>query len=209
MNYLEGCNDSSNMCKTWIKEAWFPEWCNGKHKSNTAKGYFGGMTLRETCQHSCGGCPAVDANTETNRRENSTTEYSGLDGLRGRTTVIDENTSTQQLVLTTLTPILTTEVSGRKALEFFNIIMHYIFKNTILWYKSSFDITAPKKVLGEWKNSGQCKSIGKNPTCGSGLQTQTRNCTDGTLEKCTKQDSERQISCFIAGTALPECKSKF
>ena len=122
MNYLEGCNDSSNMCKTWIKEAWFPEWCNGKHKFNTAKGYFGGMTLRETCQHSCGGCPAVDANTETNRRKNSTTEYSGLDGLRGRTTVIDENTSTQQLVLTTLTPILTTEVSGRKALEFFNII---------------------------------------------------------------------------------------
>ena len=121
MNYLEGCNDSSNMCKNWIKEAWFPEWCDGKHKSNIAKGYFGGMTLMETCQRSCGGCPAVDANTETTLKEYSTTKY-GLDGLIGRTTVIDENTTTQQQVLTNLTAILTTEVSGRKGLEFFDII---------------------------------------------------------------------------------------
>ena len=55
-NYLEGCNDSSDLCKTWIKEDWFPEWCKGKHKSNTAKGYFGGMTLMDTCKSSCGGC---------------------------------------------------------------------------------------------------------------------------------------------------------
>ena len=102
------------MCKTWIKEAWFPEWCNGKHKSNIAKGYFGGMTLMETCQRSCGGCLAVDAKNETNLKEYSTTENNGLDGLRGRTTVIDEDTSTQKQVLTTLTPISTTEVSGRK-----------------------------------------------------------------------------------------------
>ena len=53
---LDGCNDSTSLCKIWKEEKWFSEWCTGRHKSKNAKGYFGGNTLMETCRHSCGGC---------------------------------------------------------------------------------------------------------------------------------------------------------
>ena len=66
----------------------------------------------------------------------------------------------------------------------------------------------PNKTLGKWKNSGSCKAVGDDPTCGPGIQHQTRDCVNGTQEKCTKEDTERQKDCFYAGTSLPECKSK-
>ena len=56
MYVSEGCNDSSKLCEVWKNETWFKEWCTGKHKESTAKGYFGGKTLMETCRNSCEGC---------------------------------------------------------------------------------------------------------------------------------------------------------
>ena len=62
------------------------------------------------------------------------------------------------------------------------------------------------KVLGGWQNEGPCNAIGDDPTCGQGNQVQNRPCTDGTVEKCTKEEKKRTISCEIAGTALPDCR---
>ena len=64
------------------------------------------------------------------------------------------------------------------------------------------------KVLGEWANEGSCHADGDDPTCGAGSQQQKRTCTDGTIDKCTAEDTERTVTCQIAGTALPVC-SKF
>merc|ERR1711997_1153351 len=47
-----------------------------------------------------------------------------------------------------------------------------------------------------------------HPECGEGTQAQTRECTDGTNDKCTPEDKERVVSCAVAGTALPKCGAK-
>ena len=63
------------------------------------------------------------------------------------------------------------------------------------------------KVLGiDWQNEGPCNGIGNDPTCGEGIQLQTRHCDDGTKDKCTDEEKQRTISCEDAGTALPDCR---
>ena len=62
-----------------------------------------------------------------------------------------------------------------------------------------------EKVLGVWANDGTCVATGDDPTCGPGTQRQTRECTDGTTDKCVDADVEQNIPCSEAGTALPEC----
>ena len=62
-----------------------------------------------------------------------------------------------------------------------------------------------EKVLGAWANDGTCVATGDNPSCGPGTQRQTRECTDGTTDKCVDSDVEQSIPCSEAGTALPEC----
>ena len=62
------------------------------------------------------------------------------------------------------------------------------------------------KTFGPWENDGVCVGTGQNPACGPGRQTQTRTCSDGTLEKCgDSDDTERSVSCSAAGTSLVAC----
>ena len=61
------------------------------------------------------------------------------------------------------------------------------------------------KVLGDWTNVGACVATGGN-NCGPGVQTQTRTCTDGTVDPCTTADTTTQtVSCADTDTALPDC----
>ena len=62
------------------------------------------------------------------------------------------------------------------------------------------------KVLGDWKNEGPCDGKGDDPTCGKGSQVQTRDCTDGTVDKCMDDEKQRTITCEDAGTELPDCR---
>ena len=64
-----------------------------------------------------------------------------------------------------------------------------------------------EKQLGKWSNEGECVATGEDKTCGPGTQTQTRECTDGTIDLCTAEDTSRVVSCTIAKTALPACKA--
>ena len=50
-----------------------------------------------------------------------------------------------------------------------------------------------------------CQGAAPNPECGPGTQSQSRNCTDGTADKCEVNDISRVVSCAIAGTVLPAC----
>ena len=61
------------------------------------------------------------------------------------------------------------------------------------------------KLLGDWVNDGMCIQVGDDPTCGDGSQGQLRNCKDGTVDKCTDEDTNRAVSCEEAGSALPDC----
>ena len=65
--------------------------------------------------------------------------------------------------------------------------------------------TTVEKQFGNWANAGECEAAGTNSSCGPGLQTQIRNCTDGTTDKCTDADTNQNISCADAGTGLRDC----
>ena len=67
-----------------------------------------------------------------------------------------------------------------------------------------FYLTA-SKILGEWANEGSCNGEGEDITCGPGSQHQRRACTDGTIDKCTAEETQRTVTCEVAGTALPVC----
>jgi hypothetical protein len=69
--------------------------------------------------------------------------------------------------------------------------------------KADFCVAA--KILGDWANEGSCNGEGTDPTCGAGSQQQKRTCTDGTLDKCTDEETRRTVTCAVAGTALPVC----
>ena len=63
-----------------------------------------------------------------------------------------------------------------------------------------------RKVVGDvWTHVGGCEGSPDHPECGEGTQAQSRECTDGTNDKCTPEDKERVVSCAVAGTALPKC----
>ena len=70
------------------------------------------------------------------------------------------------------------------------------------------------KQLGNWTNDGTCVATGyrslphRSLACGPGIQRQTRNCTDGTIDKCSQSDMEQYILCSDAGTAFPLCTGK-
>ena len=66
--------------------------------------------------------------------------------------------------------------------------------------KISCNLRDCPKILGDWTNVDECKAYGTDPTCGSGNQTQTRLCVDGTNDKCTESDGIRIVSCN-----LPDC----
>merc|ERR1712020_691060 len=67
---------------------------------------------------------------------------------------------------------------------------------------------ANHKIVGDsWTNEGVCEGNPGHPDCGPETQTQTRECTDGTIDLCTAEDTTRVVSCAIAKTALPACKA--
>jgi len=67
------------------------------------------------------------------------------------------------------------------------------------------DTCVAPKTFGEWANEGSCHGEGDDPTCGAGSQQQKRTCTDGTIDKCTTTETQRTVTCEVAGTALPVC----
>ena len=81
------------------------------------------------------------------------------------------------------------------------------------YLKNSFlkriSIAAPKAQIGTWENVGQCIGTGKDPSCGPGIQNQTRSCIDGTQEKCSEFDLERIAPCHWADSTLPDCEGLF
>ena len=65
------------------------------------------------------------------------------------------------------------------------------------------------KKVGNWTNNGGCEATGANKTCGPGNQKQKRNCTHGTIVRCTAADMERSITCTEAETKLVDCPKLF
>ena len=61
------------------------------------------------------------------------------------------------------------------------------------------------KKLGHWINDGVCQASNGIANCGPGLQKQTRSCVDGTVDKCSANDTEQTISCEDAGSSLSPC----
>ena len=59
------------------------------------------------------------------------------------------------------------------------------------------------KTVGKWTTRGTCKSA--VPGCGPGTTTQIRDCANGTIDKCSKDDMERTVSCSDAGIQQPYC----
>jgi hypothetical protein len=49
-------------------------------------------------------------------------------------------------------------------------------------------------------------ATGKDKSCGPGLVTQIRNCTDGTIDKCRLEDIQISSTCRDADIQLPDCK---
>ena len=56
------------------------------------------------------------------------------------------------------------------------------------------------KVLGHWDTSGPCQGDDSEKLCGPGIRRQTRDCVDGTSDKCTIDDRQQDVSC-----SLPDC----
>ena len=61
------------------------------------------------------------------------------------------------------------------------------------------------RTVGQWMNTATCEATGEEKSCGPGLQTQTRTCADGTVDKCASVETRRTVSCKDAGTELPIC----
>ena len=62
------------------------------------------------------------------------------------------------------------------------------------------------KVFGPWENVGTCLPTDHDKLCGHGMQTQIRQCTDGTgSELCVEDDTIQYVSCKSVGTDLPDC----
>ena len=53
------------------------------------------------------------------------------------------------------------------------------------------------KILVDWTDYGACVAIGNNVTCGLGIQQQTRNCVDGSIDHCQETDARREVSCNL------------
>ena len=69
-------------------------------------------------------------------------------------------------------------------------------------------ISVPK-ILRDWENEGTCNAFGGVPTCGDGIQVQSRTCVDGTVEKCKDEDTHRLTTCKHAGTNCGEYKHHY
>ena len=59
------------------------------------------------------------------------------------------------------------------------------------------------KTVGNWTTKGKCKSAVSG--CGPGTATQIRKCSNGTIDKCSKGDMERTVSCKDAGIPQLNC----
>ena len=87
-----------------------------------------------------------------------------------------------------------------------------VFK--IFCYISLACIFAEKR-LGNWTNKGNCNAIGEDKTCGPGTQHQSRDCIDGSLEKCEDSEKDQVTSCNLkdcpktrgSWTDSDECKA--
>ena len=60
--------------------------------------------------------------------------------------------------------------------------------------------------IGDWVSTTDCISTGDDPSCGPGTVVQTRKCRDGTLEKCSDQETKRSLWCSLLEQAPPDCK---
>ena len=63
-----------------------------------------------------------------------------------------------------------------------------------------------ERVIGNWQTVGNCLAEGSNKSCGPGLSQQKRDCTDGTVDKCTEVELIQNVSCKIARNSLPDCE---
>ena len=53
------------------------------------------------------------------------------------------------------------------------------------------------KILGQWSDYGECMALGKNTSCGPGIQERRRDCVNGKVEKCQDSDVKQEISCNL------------
>ena len=74
---------------------------------------------------------------------------------------------------------------------------------------STCSLTDCPRNITAWKNIGGCQGTGEDKSCGEGVQWQTRKCIDGTNNKCSNIDTERNITCNEAGTKLPNCSGNY
>ena len=73
----------------------------------------------------------------------------------------------------------------------------------ILIKPQTFTDPINRRLLG-WTNSGDCKAIGEDKSCGPGLQLQVQDCIDGTNDKCLPLHRKQHISC-----SLPPCQGMY
>merc|ERR1740124_338257 len=54
-----------------------------------------------------------------------------------------------------------------------------------------------EKQHGLWLNNATCQSIDNEKSCGTGNLMQTRQCIDGTFDKCSLADTEKIVECSL------------
>ena len=54
------------------------------------------------------------------------------------------------------------------------------------------------KILGRWRNAASCDTDTQEKSCGPGSMFQTRDCDDGTTDRCTRWDKKQYVRCNLA-----------
>ena len=65
-----------------------------------------------------------------------------------------------------------------------------------------------ERKITEWNNLGNCQATGEIRVRGKAIQYQTRDCNDGTNEKCSSVEKVRTVPCNGPGSVLSECVCK-
>ena len=56
--------------------------------------------------------------------------------------------------------------------------------------------SVPKQLLDDWTNNGSCIPTAIDKSCGPGIVRQIRTCINGTIDKCTVDNQQRNEACL-------------
>ena len=57
-------------------------------------------------------------------------------------------------------------------------------------------------TLGQWTDYGDCIAVGNDMSCGPGMKQRTRDCVDGSVDKCQESDLRQEVHCSLKNCEL-------